>query len=346
MDLKNKKNKKPKTLNIWIDITNSPHVLFFRPIIKQLKKRGHKVTVTYRDFAQTKDLIKKFNIKAQLFGKYGGKSIFNKVCALISRSFKLFKFAKHKNFDLALSHNSVDICVVSKLLGIKCIDIFDYEFAQFHHINVRCSNIIMCPKYIKLKDLKKYGCKKNKLISVPFLKEQMYLSDYNFNNNILKKLNLDSKKVIIVFRPPAEMSLYHKGIKNNLYKKLLFYLKNKNNIQVVFLPRTDEQKEYICSKNYSNFIIPKKAIDAPSLIKKSDIVISAGGTMNREAAVLGTPVYTSLALRLGGVDKYLIKKKLLIKLNKVSDLKINKKKRSKGLKFISCNYFVDFFESI
>lgn len=331
-----------KKLNIWIDVVNSPHVLFFRPIIKELKKKGHSVTVTSRNFAQTIDLLNNFKIRHKEVGKYGGKSIFGKGLSLVNRSLALYNFAKNKKFDLALSHNSVDICIVSKLLNIPVIDLFDYEYAQFHHINFRCATKIMCPSYIDKKDLKKYGAN-NKLINYEGLKEQMYLSDYKFDNNILNKLKIKSKNIIVVFRPPAEMSLYHRGVKNEIYLDIIDYLGNKPNICVVYFGRNKDQINQLKKKEYSNFIIPDKAIDAPSLIKKADLVISAGGTMNREAVALGTPVYTILALKMGGVDRHLIKSKYLKELSCVNDIILKKKSRSINLKSTSPKTLVDIF---
>lgn len=334
-----------KKLNIWIDVVNSPHVLFFRPIIKELKKRGHNITVTSRDFAQTIDLLNNFKIKHKEIGKYGGKSIFGKGLSLINRSLALYNFSKDKKFDLALSHNSVDICVVSKLLDIPIVDLFDYEYAQFHHINFRCATKIMCPSYIDKNDLKKYGAN-HKLILYEGLKEQMYLSDYKFDNNILNKLKIDSKNIIVIFRPPAEMSLYHRGVKNEIYLDIIDYLGNKSEVCVVYFGRNKDQINMLKQKNYFNFIIPDKAIDAPSLIKKADLVISAGGTMNREAVALGTPVYTILALKMGGVDKYLIKSGYLKELDNIDDIVLKKKPKLINLKSTNPKILVDIFLTI
>lgn len=325
---------------IWIDVSNSPHVLFFRPIIKLLQEKGYSVTVTCRDFAQTKELLDKFNIKYIEFGKHGGKNLLSKIFNLILRSWRLYFFAKKHKFNLALSHNSIEINLISKILKIPVINFFDYEFAQFHHINFRCATKVVCPSYISSKKLYKFGAE-NKIIKYNGLKEQMYLYDYKFDKNILKKLNLNSKKIIVILRPPAETALYHRKIKNNFYYKLIDFLGNNSRIQIVFLGRNKNQIEYIKNKKYSNYFIFEKAIDGPSLIKESDIVISAGGTMNREAAALGTPVYSILALKLGGVDKFLIKINKLIYLNNLNNLIFKKKKRSKNLNFINPSEFVD-----
>jgi len=328
------------TKKIWIDITNSPHVLFFRPIIKELLLKGYTVIVTARDFAQTYDLLEKYNIKYYKFGHYAGKNLLKKIFNLFFRSYKLYFFAKKNKFNLSLSHNSIDICIVSKILNIPIIDIFDYEHAIFHHINFRCSTKIMCPKYIPSKSLYKFGGR-NKIIKYPGLKEQIYFSDYSFDDNILSKLKIDSKKIIVVVRPPAETSVYHYNVKNNLYYDLINYLGHNSKVFVVFLGRTKDQIDFVKNKNFNNFLIPLKAIDGPSLIKKSDLVISAGGTINREAVALGTPVYSIFKLKLGGVDKYLIKNKKMFLLNKIDELKIKKKKTSKKLNLINPKTIVD-----
>jgi len=322
--------------NIWIDLTNSPHVLFFKPIIEELKNRNYNVFITCRDYAQTKDLLDNYKLKYKLIGHHAGSNIFKKFYWLLKRSFLLYKYMKNKNINLALSHNSVDICVVSRFLKIPIIDIFDYEYASFHHINFRFANKIMFPKYINKKKLKKYGGKQSKCIPYEGLKEHIYLYNYNFDNNILDKINIkkDNKTKLVLLRPPATMALYHQGIKNYLYSDLIYYLSSKKNVKVIFMPRTNQQKVEIEQKNLNNFVILNKTVDGPSLIKKVDLVISGGGTMNREAVALNKPVYSILALKLGDVDKYLIKKNYLKLLTNVKDLNLNnlnfKKNNLKG----------------
>jgi len=329
------------SLNIWIDITNSPHVLFFNPIIKELRSRGHNVLVTARDFAQTIGLLDYYHIDYVQYGKHGGKNILHKVINLLKRSFYFYNYIKKRQIDLAITHNSIDACLVSKVLHIPVIDIFDYEYAQFHHINFRCATKIMCPEYIDSNELYKYGATDKKIIKYHGLKEQMYLSDYEFDDDVLNKLNIDSDKVIVVLRPPADMALYHHGISNNIYLNVIKYCSIQKDTVVVFLGRTNQQKEFIRSQHLLNFIIPDKAIDGPSLINNADMVISGGGTMNREACALGVPVYTIFALKIGGVDQFLIKTKLMNKLTELKFMLMYKISFQKKLPFTNVKLFVD-----
>ena len=312
-------------MKIWIDVTNSPHVLFFNPIIAELKKRNHKVIVTARDFAQTIELLDNYKIPYKRFGKHYGKNMLFKILGLISRSIRLTWFAFGKRFDLALSHNSNDIAVASFLLRIPLVTMFDYEYAASHHINIRCAKKVLVPEVIKLNKLRKYGCTKKKLDHYPGLKEQIYLYDFIPDASIVKSLHLDKKKIIVTIRPPATMSHYH-NVENKLFSSLLRKLSSDKKVQMVILPRTNEQKEQILNMKLNNIVISKKAVDAPSLIYFSDLVISAGGTMNREAVALNTPVYTIFAPKTGAVDLNLMKSGKLKKLANINQIRLVKKK--------------------
>jgi predicted glycosyltransferase len=312
-------------MKIWIDMTNSPHVLFFRPIISELESRGHKVTITARDFAQTISLLDKQKIPYTKIGRHQGRNYFLKVRGLFARSFRLIAFARKKKFDLALSHNSNDIAVAAYLLRIPLVTMFDYEHAKSHHINLRLATKILVPDLIPNKPLYKYGAKDRKIDKYAGLKEEVYLADFIPDAGLLKTLGIDEKKILVTIRPPATMSHYHR-IENPFFDRLLEHLGKKKDVAMVVLPRTKEQGEDILKKKISNLLIPKEAIDGPSLEFFSDIVISAGGTMNRESVALGTPVYTIFAPEMGAIDRNLIRQGKLKKLTDLKQLKLQKKK--------------------
>src|SRR3954470_3459716 len=294
-------------MRIWIDMTAPAHPLVFRPIIKRLREQGHEVEVTARDYAQTLELLGMLDIEHTAFGRHGGESRTRKVAALFSRARQMRKFGKGKQFDLAACHGSNDLPIAARRLGIPAADMFDYEFATYqHNVGCRLSSRVMTPDSIPPERLRRYGVDDQKLAQYPGLKEEYYLADFEPNPAVLDELGLDTEKVLVVLRPPPDVSLYHRK-SNPLFPQVVRHLGTHEGVQAVVLPRTTAQREYVRSLSLPSLVIPDGAVDAQSLIAFADLVVSAGGTMNREAVALGTPVYITYGGRLGGVDEALIR---------------------------------------
>jgi predicted glycosyltransferase len=181
----------------------------------------------------------------------------------------------------------------------------DYEFAGWQRqIAFRAARRVLMPDSIPLDRLRRIGAKESKLVRYPGLKEEYYLADFEPDAAVLGELGLDREKVLVVVRPPPETSEYH--ARNDLYGEAIRHLASADGVQAVVVPRTDRQGAEVRALGASNLIVPERAIDAQSLIAHADLVVSAGGTMNREAVALGTPVFTTFAGRMGGVDEALI----------------------------------------
>ncbi len=310
-------------MNVWVDLTNSPHVLVMRPVIAELRARGHRVQVTARDFAQTLGLCRRFGIEHTAIGRHRGGGLAAKGIGLIRRSAQLARWADGRRFDLALGHGSNDITVAARLLRIPCSTMFDYEWAIVQHtVNCRLAQGVVVPDAIPPERLRRYGATR-KLHPYPGLKEEYYLADFEPTNEVLDELGLDPAEPIAVIRTPPAVSLYHR-FENDLFASVLQRLRG---TQVVVLPRTSEQRADL--ERAGGFIVPEQAIDAQSLIAYADLVVSAGGTMNREAVALGTPVYTAFEGRLGAVDERLIADGRLRQLTAASDVCLVKYDRSR-----------------
>jgi hypothetical protein len=294
-------------MRIWIDMTASAHPLVFRPIINRLREQGHEVEVTARDYAQTIELLEMQGIEYTAFGRHGGESRTKKLAALFTRARHMRKFAKGKHFDLAACHGSNDLPIAARRLGVPAVDMFDYEFASYqHNVGCRLSRRVMTPESIPPERLRRYGVDDKKLAQYPGLKEEYYLADFEPNPAVLEQLGIDAEKVLVILRPPPDVSLYHRK-SNPLFPQVVRHLGTHEGLKAVVLPRTTAQREYVRSLELPSLIVPDGAVDAQSLIAFSDLVVSAGGTMNREAVALGTPVYTTYGGRLGGVDEELIR---------------------------------------
>ena len=287
-------------------MTAPAHPVVFRPVIERLRRAGHDVDVTARDYAQTLPLLDRLGIPYTAIGRHGGASRVRKLTALAGRTARMRRHGR-RGFDLAVAHGSNDLALAAASLRIPAVNTFDYEWAtQQHNIGCRLAARVMTPDAIPADRLRRYGVTDAKLRQYPGLKEEYYLADFSPDETVLEQLGADRDRVLVVLRPPPDVSLYHRR-SNRLFPAVLAELGRREDVHAVVIPRTQAQREYVRSLAFPSLIVPDGAVDAQSLIALSDIVVSAGGTMNREAVALGTPVYTIYGGRLGGVDEQLIR---------------------------------------
>src|ERR1700761_3236695 len=261
-------------MRVWVDLTNSPLVLELLPVIERLRRDGHEVEVTPRDFAQTLALCDRFGIGHTDIGEHRGARLADKGRGLFARSGALTRWASGRGFDLAIGHGSNDITVAAALLRIPCTTTFDYEWATVQHaVNCRLAQAVVVPDAIAPERLNRYGAR-GKLYPYAGLKEEYYLADFEPDPAVLAELGLDADRPITVVRTPPAVSLYHR-FENDLFGEVLERLAGS---QAVVLPRTPQQREQL--QAHGGFVIPERAIDAQSLIAYADLVVSAGGTMN------------------------------------------------------------------
>jgi predicted glycosyltransferase len=321
-------------MRVWIDLTNSPHVLVMRPLIEGLRARGHEVRVTARDFAQTLELCERFAIEHAAIGHHRGGRLAAKATGLASRSRALVRWARAEAraagapFDIALGHGSNDVSVAAALLRVPSSTMFDYEWATVqHNVNCRLARAVVVPDAIPPERLARYGAR-GKIRAYEGLKEEYYLADFEPDGSVLEQLGLDPAHAIVVVRTPPEVSLYHR-FENDLFAQVLERLRraaSEHGTQTVVLPRVAAQREEL--RRMGSFIVPEHAIDAQSLIAQADLVISAGGTMNREAVALGTPVYTTFQGRLGAVDERLLAEGRMRMLSDIAELDLERRDRA------------------
>lgn len=314
-------------MRIWIDVTNSPHVVIFRPLIARLRARGHSVTVTSREFAQTVGLLDRFGIPHTVVGAHGGGGLAGKARAAVGRTDSLIRFARRERFDLAVAHGSTDQPVAARLAGTPQVTMFDYEHATvMHHWNGRWARRILVPDAIGPEVLRRYGMRPPALQRYPGLKEEYYLADHTTDPTVSEELGLRDDALVAVLRPAPEVTLYHRGRSTELFSSVLQRMSNAEvDIQTVVLPRTEEQRISLLG---SDFIVPERPVDGPSLIERADLVVSAGGTMNREAVALGVPAYTPFAGTLGAVDTSLIDQGRLTRIHSADQIALVRRDRT------------------
>ena len=341
---------------IWFDANNSPHVLILHPIIEEFSRRGYKTILTARNYSQTVPLLEKSGLQFTVIGKHGGKSKVGKLFSSVSRILKLVRFINSKGLiSASFCHGSRELVIASKLLGIPSTVMFDYEFTE-HKIKNLFANTLLLPSVIPDSRLLNLGYRMDKLHKYPGLKENLYINE-NFVSIDPEKAKIwrDSEdQVLIVLRPPSTESHYHDATSEQILKQLFTKL-DSHGLKTIILPRYTSQiaplKEMISSsRNGGKFIIPDQVVDGPQLISGADLCISGGGTMIREAAVIGTPAYSIFTGMEGAVDEYLEQSSRLIfirNLESIEEIRLCRKGNISILKSIDiASYIVDLFETV
>ena len=317
-------------MRVWIDLTNSPHVLVMRPVIERLHADGHDVRVTARDFAQTIELCERFGIAHTAIGHHRGERLLAKAGGLASRSAALVRWARadvrandRGRFDIALGHGSNDVSVAAAILRVPSATTFDYEWATVqHNVNCRLARAVVVPDAIPPERLDRYGAK-GKVRSYEGLKEEYYLADFEPDAQVLETL--------AAWIASARSSWCARRRRCRSTTASRTTCSPRCSTACARPPRRTACSPSCCrawtpsgrsSRACPGFVVPEHAIDAQSLIAHADLVISAGGTMNREAVALGVPVYTTFEGRLGAVDERLIAEGRLRKLAGVEELEL------------------------
>ncbi|MBK8014884.1 MAG: DUF354 domain-containing protein [Deltaproteobacteria bacterium] len=328
---------------IWIDLANSPHVLLFRPLIEILRREGHEVVVTLRDFAQTIELARKFGLDGEVVGDHGGRSRVKKAANLAERTWALQRFVRRERPTMAVSHNAYAQVLAARASRLLTVTMMDYEGQPANHLAFRLAHRVIVPASFPDEALKRFGANSARVVRYVGFKEQVYLSDFVPSSNFLDELRAAGAFApfgesafdpgvhpIVTVRTPATMATYHR-FENPLFDRLLERLNARRDLVAIVLARTDSQREAI-RRQHPNLFLPTTSLDGRELIAASDLVISAGGTMNREAAVFGTPAYTVFAGKIPAVDRALIDAGRLVPLRTVEDLDVIKfEKKPVGL---------------
>jgi len=306
---------------IWIDLDNSPHVPFFAPIIEELEKHGHSIMLTARDAYQVCELADRFGFTYRRVGRHWGKHRILKVFGTCLRALQMLPIVAREKPHLAVAHGSRSQMLVSKLLRIRSLCILDYEFAR--SLTLFKPTWSMTPEIIPFSESAR---KTLHILQYPGIKEDVYVPTFKPDPSIKSRLGFDDRSVVIVVRPPANEAHYHDPKSDELFAATIEFLGSAANVQVILLPRNHGQAHFLKKSWPALFAtgrlsIPEHAEDGLNLIWYSDLVISGGGTMNREAAALGVPVYSIFRGKIGAVDRYLANDGRLVLLESAEDVR-------------------------
>lgn len=309
-------------MRLWIDLANSPHVPFFNALKKDFLALGHQVEFTARDFAETVALAELAGLSADVIGGYGGGRLAGKAGNLAGRAWQLSRWARSRHFDLAVSHNSYSQIVAARALRLRTVTLMDYEYQPANHLAFRLSQRIIVPNCFPEQQLKSYGAQSEKVRRYHGTKEDVYLADFEGDKqfaSVLSALGIQRDEILVLMRPPAHNALYHR-FENSLFDEALEKILQTPEVKVILLPREETQRDRYGRYADNNLIIPASPLPGADLIAASDLVISAGGTINREAAALGVPAISIYAGRWAAVDQMLVEEGRLTRISSREDL--------------------------
>lgn len=321
---------------IWIDLDNTPHVPLFVPVIRHYREKGVEVILTARDHSQTIELLGLAGLDAtfEIIGRHYGKSTLQKLRGLIVRASQLVGHIKRQKktryrIAVAVSHGSRSMVLAAKWLKIPVITMYDYEFTETGIFN-RFSDKVLVPDSIPEAVLDEIGLSERRRAQYPGLKEELYLRHFVpeacFRERLFKTYGLPLETVLVVLRPPATTATYHAAQSDVLLESLLRHLLRAPSLFTIVVPRTGEQAEEIVAliertpSELRPYAVLDHAVDGLNLAFAADILISGGGTMNREAALLGVPVYSIFAGRLGALDAKMEKDGLMTFIRTTDDV--------------------------
>jgi len=298
-------------------------VPFFIPIINELEQKGHTVFVSSRDCFQVCSLADYFGLNHTKIGRHYGSNKLLKVLGTIWRSFQLAPVILKERPDFSISHGSRSLIILSSLLRIPTILMFDYEHSK--SLPFLKPVLGVAPEAIDDPRIGKNF--KLGLRSYNGLKEDIYASSFNPDPSFLENLKINKDDIVVTIRPPATEAHYHNPESERLFFEVVEYLGSFPDLRMVILPRNLVTQKNLIYKNWPRWceerkiIVPNWTLNGLDLIWHSDLVVSGGGTMNREAAALNVPVFSIFRGKIGAVDRYLVKSGRLTLIETLDDIR-------------------------
>jgi len=309
-------------LRIWIDLANSPHVRLFAAVASYLEEEGHTVGFTARHHAQTVPLAEELGLEFALVGGPSPAGRIKKLVRTAARAQELARWARAWRPDVALSHGSYAQLVAALRLRVPRVTMMDYEFQPANHLSFRLANRLVVPECFPESALRRQGARKNAVVRYPGFKEEVYLVE-GAGADASETLAVGHDELLVLARPSPEGALYLRERNDQFDRALKDALAQ--GARVVVLPRDEIQAARYAAEGAE---VPERPVDSYTAIRAADAVLGGGGTMSREAALLGAHTYTTFSGRLAAVDSELIRRGWL---HDLRDGQLVLRKRDRGV---------------
>lgn len=306
-------------MRVWLDADNGPHVLIFKPLLRELERRGHTPVITARDRARTCELLDLYGIAHRTVGGVYGKSLWHKVRGTLGRAAQLAAAMRRSGCAASFGHGSRALPLASRLLGIPSVTMYDYEWVDPRLFNSCCRTILL-PAAVDGERCREAGIRQDRVVGYPGFKEELYLADAPLDPQAVSRdLQLRPDAVKVLLRPPATDAHYHNPAAETILEAVLDRLSGRLDLDLIYLARDPVQIDRLARHDLRRVIVPQKVYDGPSLVAAMDLVIGGGGTMTREAAILGVPACSFFRGRIGRVDDQLARSGQLLLLVEPED---------------------------
>ncbi len=307
-------------MRIWFDADNAPHVLILRPLVAELQRRGHEVHFTARDRASTCELMDLYGLPyTRVAGEYG-TGMAGKVAGTLGRALALARAMRAWKADVSFGHGSRALPLASRLLGVPTVTMYDYEWVSPAIFNLCCRSILL-PAVIDAGRCREAGIRPDRARGFPGYKEELYLATRPFDPVVAGELGLRPDLIRVLLRPPATTAHYHNPEAELILDELLALLAGTPGVQLVYVARGREQMAFLERHRFEHLVVPQRVYDGPTLVSEMDLVAGGGGTMTREAAILGVPSCSFFRGRLGRVDEALEREGRLVMLRSVAEVR-------------------------
>ena len=292
-------------MKVWIDVANSPQPVLFGPIAAAFVERGDEVLVSYRDHAQTEELTLERWPAAVRIGDPSPPG-YRKAFSIAARVRELRSFARAEKPDVALSHNSFAQILATRSLRIPTVTAMDYEHHPANHFAFRGAHRILLPEAVPADVVRRQGAVPRKIVRYEGLKEEVYLGRMQPDPGILAELGVERPPggLVVITRSAAAGALYHPG-ENQIFHDCLRELDRRGDVATIAIARFPEQRDALLALGLDSVTVPDRVVDGGALLLAADAFIGAGGTMSREAALLGLDTWSAFAGNRPTVDRWL-----------------------------------------
>jgi len=277
---------------VWVDFENTPHVLFLEPIIRSLRQSGIEVRITAKPQSQTLELAAARGIDVQRVGGGDFSKRWQKITGGGLRALRLAAWAGRGGRPRLLISSSMSAGPAAWLLRVPSVALLDYEHKAVRPLALG-AKAVWLPDVLRGTPLPRGAARVARYF--PGLKENLYLDSWTFDRDAeRRRLGVEQSEYLVVARPPASTAHYAVEQSDRMWRTAMRTVLRWPNVRILISPRNQAQAAELSRDQQTDRLrIIEAMIPGPGLVCAADLVLGGGGTMNREAAVLGVPVWSS-----------------------------------------------------